>query len=94
MNRQEQRALRDIEKNLAIEDPKLAELLRASGRNRWSRIHRYALWIAVPFALLGFALGDVTLLVTAGLVVSGAAAIGWAMAAHERHHRRDDLRPS
>ena len=78
MNRQEHRALRAIEKNLTIDDPKLAELLRASGESRRSRIHRYAAWIAVSFALLGFVLGDVMLLLTAGLVLAGGAVLTWA----------------
>jgi hypothetical protein len=78
MNRQEQRALRAIEKNLAVEDPRLAELLRTCGKDRWSRIGRCAAWIAVPFALLGFVLGDGVFLLTAALLVSGAV-IAWAL---------------
>jgi DUF3040 family protein len=76
MNRQEQRALREIEKNLASEDPRLDDLLRTYGKSRWARIHRYAAWIAIPLAVLGFALGDVLLLVTAGLLASGAVLLG------------------
>jgi hypothetical protein len=77
MNRQEQRALRAIEKNLATEDPGLAELLRTYGKDRWSRIGRYAGWIAVLFASLGFVLGDGMLLLIAALLVSGAV-LAWA----------------
>jgi hypothetical protein len=71
MNRQEQRALRAIEKSLADEDPRLAELLRTYGNSRWSWVGRYAAWIAIPFALLAFVLGDGLLLLTAALLVSG-----------------------
>jgi hypothetical protein len=78
MNRQEQRALQAIEKSLADEDPRLAELLRTYGRSRWSWIGRYAAWIAVPFALLGFVLGDGLLLLTAALLVTGAV-LGWGL---------------
>jgi hypothetical protein len=76
MNRQEQRALRAIEKSLADEDPRLAELLRTYGKSRWSWVGRYAAWIAIPFALLAFVLGDGLLLLTAALMVSGAV-LGW-----------------
>lgn len=76
MNRQEQRALREIEKNLTVDDPGLAELLRTYGKSRWARMYRYAGWIAVPLALLGFVLGDALILLTAGLVASGAALLG------------------
>jgi hypothetical protein len=78
MNRQEQRALRAIEKNLADEDPRLAELLRTYGTSRWGWIGRYAAWIAVPFALLGSVLGDGLLLLTAALLVSGAV-LWWGL---------------
>ena len=46
MNDQEQRALQAIEQNLAVEDPKSAELLRTCGKSRWIRIGRYAAVIA------------------------------------------------
>jgi hypothetical protein len=78
MNRQEQRALRAIEKNLADEDPRLAELLSTYGKSRWSRIGRCAAWTAVPFALLGFVLGDGLFLLTAALLVSGAVLL-WSL---------------
>ena len=76
MNRQEQRALRQIEKNLTIEDPGLAELLRTHGMSRWVRICRRAAWSAVSLALLGIVLGDAVLLVSTGLVASGAVLLG------------------
>jgi Protein of unknown function (DUF3040) len=78
MNRQEQRALRAIEKCLADEDPRLAELLRTYGKSRWSWVGRYAAWIAVPFALLGFVLGDGLFLLTAAFLVSGAV-LAWGL---------------
>ncbi|TQM36941.1 DUF3040 domain-containing protein [Pseudonocardia cypriaca] len=78
MNRQEQRALRAIERNLAVEDPRLAELLRTYGKSRWNRVAHYAGWIAVPFTLLGFVLGDGLLLLTAALLVTGAV-LGWSL---------------
>lgn len=80
MNRQEQRALREIEKNLTSEDPALAELLRTYGKSRWSRMYRYAAWIAVPLGLLGLLLGNVLLLATAGVL-----APSWADTADERY---------
>jgi hypothetical protein len=83
VNRQEQRVLREIEKNLTVEDPMLAELLRSSGKSRRSRIHRYAGWLAVLFALLGFALGDVVVLLTAAVLASGAV-LAWAALLRDR----------
>jgi hypothetical protein len=80
MNRQEQRTLRAIEKNLTIDDPMLAELLRPSEGSRRSRLHWFAGLLAVPFMLLGFVLGDVILLLTAGLLAIGAV-LAWAVQA-------------
>jgi hypothetical protein len=82
VNRQEQRVLREIEKNLTVEDPVLAELLRSSGKSR-SRIHRYVGWLAVLFAVLGFASGDVVVLLTAALLASGAV-LAWAAPLRDR----------
>lgn len=91
MNRQEQRALREIEKNLASEDPGLDQLLRTYGNRRWARIDRYAAWLALLFALLGFALGDFLLLLTAVLLAGGAVLV-WvartAQADEQGRHRR------
>jgi hypothetical protein len=83
VNRQEQRVLREIEKNLTVEDPVLAELLRSSGKSRRSRIHRYVGWLAVLFAVLGFASGDVVVLLTAALLASGAV-LAWAAPLRDR----------
>jgi hypothetical protein len=44
MNRREQRALREIEENLAREDPRFHELFRTYGKRRWVSLHRYAAW--------------------------------------------------
>jgi hypothetical protein len=78
MNRQEQRVLRAIEKSLADEDPRLAELLRTYGKSRWSWIGRSAGWTAVPFALMGFVLRDGLFLLTAAFLVSGAV-LAWGL---------------
>ena len=78
MNRQEQRALRAIERNLADEDPRLDELLRTYGKSRWSRVGRHAAWIAVPFAFMGFLLGDGLFVLIAALLVSGAV-LAWGL---------------
>ncbi|GAA1294802.1 hypothetical protein GCM10009609_75260 [Pseudonocardia aurantiaca] len=97
MNSQERRALRAIEKNLTVEDPVLAELLRLSERTPrgWTHwfagewIHRFAGWLAVAFLLLGLGLGDGVLLLTAGLLTGGAG-LGWIVRAvrSDEHHRR------
>jgi O-antigen ligase len=88
MNLQERRALRVIEKNLTVEDPVLAELLRLSegppqGRTRWFArewIRRLAGWLAVAFLLLGLGLGDAALLLTA-VLLAGGAVLGWIVRA-------------
>ncbi len=94
MNPQERRALRAIEKNLTVEDPVLAELLRLSegppqGRTHWFArewIHRLAGWLAVVFLLLGLGLGDAVLLLTA-VLLAGGADLGWIV----RAVRSDEL---
>ena len=88
MNQQERRTLRAIEKNLTVEDPVLAELLRLSegppqGRTHWfvgEWIRRLAAWLAVAFLLLGLALGDAVLLLTA-VLLAGGAVLGWIVPA-------------
>ena len=97
MNQQERRTLRAIEKNLTVEDPVLVELLRLSegppqGRTHWFAgewIHRLAGWLAVAFLLLGLALGDAALLLTA-VLLAGGAALGWIL----RSVRSDELHRS
>jgi ferric-dicitrate binding protein FerR (iron transport regulator) len=80
MNRQEQRALRAIEKSLSDDDPALAELLRPPEYRRRPWIHRSAAVLAVVFMLLAAVLGDVVLMLIAGLFAAGAA-IAWAVPA-------------
>ena len=95
MNPQERRALRVIEKNLTVEDPVLAELLRLSegppqGRTDWFArewIRRLAGWLAVVFLLLGLGLGDAVLLLTA-VLLAGGAVLGWIVRAVRRHGSR------
>jgi hypothetical protein len=94
MNLQERRALRAIEKNLTVEDPVLAGLLRPSegppqGRTHWFArewIHRLAGCLAAVFLLLGLALGNAVLILTAMLLASGAV-LGWIV----RAVRNDEL---
>ena len=76
LNRQEHRALRGIEKNVAADDPELAELLRSFGGVAVRRLHRYAGWAAGPLLLLGIVLGDAVLLLT-GVVLATWAVLGW-----------------
>ena len=82
-NRQENRALRAIEKNLETNDPELAELLRSlgDGTEGEGRAHRYAGWVAVPLLLLGLSAGDVVLLLT-GVLLALWAVLGWVVRAH------------
>ena len=80
MNRQEQRALRAIEKNLSVEDPVLAELLGPSERRRRPWLHRSAGALAVLVMVLALVLGDVVLMLTAGLLAAGTA-LAWAVQA-------------
>ncbi|GAA3687712.1 hypothetical protein C8D88_1103 [Lentzea atacamensis] len=74
MNWQEHRTLRAIEKNLTIEDPRLAELL---GSPRGSRVQWLARWLALPFALLGFVPDEVTSLLTVALLAAGTVRTWW-----------------
>ena len=92
MNHKEQRALRAIEKRLTADDPALAELLRPSQKRLRPWIHRSAAILAVLFILLAAVLGDIVLMLTAGLLAAGAA-IAWAVPAflsdeHDRDWRR------
>jgi hypothetical protein len=86
MNSQELRALRAIEKNLTVEDPVLAGLLRPSEGPPREWIHRFSGWLAVAFLLLGLGLGDAVLLLTAGLLAGGAV-LRWIV----RAVRSDEL---
>jgi peptidoglycan/LPS O-acetylase OafA/YrhL len=86
VNRQEQRTLRAIEKNLAVDNPALAELLRSSGRRRRRWLHRSAGALAVLFMLLAVVLGDVVLMLTAGLLALGAV-LAWAVQAVQSDER-------
>jgi len=76
LNRQENRALRAIEKSVKADDPELAELLRSFGGAAVRRLHRYAGWAAGPLLLLGIVLGDAVLLLT-GVVLATWAVLGW-----------------
>jgi hypothetical protein len=76
LNRQENRALRAIEKNVEADDPELAELLRSFGGVAVRRLHRYAGWAAGPLLLLGVVAGDAVLLLT-GVVFATWAVLGW-----------------
>jgi len=78
MNRQENRALRAIEKSMKADDPELAELLRSFDGDAGRRIHRYAGWAAGPVLLLGISLGDVVLLLT-GVVLTIWAVLAWTL---------------
>jgi hypothetical protein len=78
MNRQENRALRAIEKSMKADDPELPELLRSFDGDAGKRIHRYAGWAAGPVLLLGISLGDVVLLM-AGVVLTVWAVLAWTV---------------
>lgn len=80
MNRKERRALHAIAKNLSLDDPSLADVLRPSRgmARRW--IHRFAGWLAVPLLFLGLSLGDPVLLLTGGILAIWGV-MGWAVQA-------------
>ena len=78
MNRQENRALRAIEKSMQADDPELAELFRSFDGDAGKRIHRYAAWAAGPVLLLGISLGDVVLLLT-GVILTIWAVLAWTV---------------
>jgi hypothetical protein len=67
LDRQDRRALRDIEEHLAAEDPGLAGLMRRTTRlDRWlRRVTRWVVSLAATLLVLGL------LLATLGLVVGG-----------------------
>jgi hypothetical protein len=80
MNHKEYRALRAIEKQLTVDDPVLAELLRRPVRRRRRWLYHFAGWLAIAFSVIGFALGDAVYLLIAGLLASGAV-FGWTVQA-------------
>jgi hypothetical protein len=82
MNRQEQRAARHREEP-GRRGPEAGRAAQHVRESRWSRIGRYAAWTAVPFALLGFVLGDGLFLLTAALLVSGAVLL-WSLRRGQR----------
>ncbi|HEX6359266.1 DUF3040 domain-containing protein [Actinophytocola sp.] len=81
MNRQENRALRAIEKSIKADDPELAELLDSFAEDdSENRTHRYVGIAAVPLLLLGISAGDVVLLMT-GVLLAIWAVLGWTVRA-------------
>ncbi|RSM91451.1 DUF3040 domain-containing protein [Kibdelosporangium aridum] len=82
MNRQEQRALRAIEKNIKVDDPELAEKLRSFGGGVSGRTQWYAGSLAVVLILLGAGSGAAALLLTGVLIAIGLVLKWTAQALH------------
>jgi hypothetical protein len=80
MNRREQRALRAIEKNIKIDDPELAEQLRAFGDGAGARRKWYAGATAVALLLIGANTGSSVLLL-AGLLLVLVLGLKWTFQA-------------
>ncbi|GHH40734.1 DUF3040 domain-containing protein [Lentzea cavernae] len=80
MNRREQRALREIEKNISIDDPRLAEELRSFGSDDGVRKRWYAGAGAVALLLVGANAGSSVILL-AGLVMMLVLGLKWTLEA-------------